>query len=320
MGWRRGRAAPTASGPSTSTAMRTERSAPPTRAKEASSWATSARSRSGEAASSREAEVDHPRPAVGADEDVGPPQVAVGDAVLLERGDLLPRRPHELVGHLVVGERVQRSTVDGVVGEQHRVGADVDHRPHPRRADAHVPGVQRDEGLVLDRAPQVRERPLVAHVAEAQEPPQPEEQVRGPLVRAEHLHEQRTAVDGAGQVRGAPHERRPTPAPARPPPGRRRPGPPRARRGSGGATADRGRAAPRIRPSPPGRRRGTPRPAARPTRRCAAPPPPPATPRRRVATAAPRTGRGPRRRPPPAPAPARSRWTRSRARPARRGR
>ena len=71
------------------------------------------------------------------------------------------------------------------------------------RAHADVAGLQRHQGLVLDRAAQRDERPLVADVLQPQPPVEAEEEVGGPFGGAAHLHIRRAAVvEGGEEVRG----------------------------------------------------------------------------------------------------------------------
>ena len=101
----------------------------------------------------REPEVDQPRNAVVLHEHVGAAQVAMCGPVVAQQGHLRPDCPHQVVGHVVVGDPVERRPVDHLVGEQHRVVAHVDHTAKSRRSDADVAGHQCDERFVLDRAP-----------------------------------------------------------------------------------------------------------------------------------------------------------------------
>ena len=73
-------------------ATRTGRSGPATTASDASSWATSASSSASSTASSAKPKSISHGVAVAVDEHVGPAQVAVGDAVAAQQGDLVEQR------------------------------------------------------------------------------------------------------------------------------------------------------------------------------------------------------------------------------------
>ena len=149
-----------------------------------------------------EAEVDEPRRPLAVDEHVGAAQVAMGDAVTAQQGDLFEHRGHHGVGHGLVRQGVDRGTVDAVVRQQHRVDPDAHDTAHARRVHADVARDQRDERLVLDRALQRGERAIVADVLEPQEPVHPVHQVGRPLGLAEHLHEHALPVLEGREVRG----------------------------------------------------------------------------------------------------------------------
>ena len=101
-----------------------------------------------------ETEVDHPDLAVAGEEDVRQPQIAMCDAMLVERGDLLPHRAEHVVGQRTRLEPVDRLAVHRVVGEHHRIRA----RPSRRRATVACGS----RHLVPRARGTLRARPLVA--------------------------------------------------------------------------------------------------------------------------------------------------------------
>ena len=70
---------------------------------------------------------------------------------------------------VVVGDTVERGAVDHLVGEQHRVLADIDDAAEAGGPDADVACDQRNEGLVFDRAAKGGERPIVTDVLQPEE-------------------------------------------------------------------------------------------------------------------------------------------------------
>ena len=147
-----------------------------------------------------EAEVDQPRFAIRLDEHVGPSEIAMGNPMRPQDRHLLPDSPHQLVGDLVTLEPVERHAVDHLVGEQHRVGADIDDAAQPWRPNRFIAGHQRHQGFVLDGSPQRREGAIVADVFQSEEPVHPEQQVGRALLGAEHLDEQPGAVGEGREV------------------------------------------------------------------------------------------------------------------------
>lgn len=141
------------------------------------------------------AEVHQPGTAVAVDEDVGPDQVAMGDARGVEEAHLPPRLAEQLVVDLL-------RVVVGKVAAGHLL-------QHDHRARA-VPTGQRDigspdaggssghghRGLVLGLRGEAGHRVLVTHLAQREHTRQPEEPVGVPRIRVEHLHEQPAPVAG----------------------------------------------------------------------------------------------------------------------------
>ena len=203
-----------------------------------------------------EPEVDDPGVAVVGQEDVGEPQVAMGDAVGAHQRQLRPHAGHHLVGHLRGLDAVQGTTRDGLVREHEAVGLRGGECREPRRADADVAGRQRDERFVLDGPAQRGERLLVTEIARLEAAVDAEHQVGAALVVAERLDEQRGPVAAGREVRAWSREHRGSPAPTAP--GARRPRPARRRstRRSGGG---RGRRPGRWRRRPPSTPRARPR-------------------------------------------------------------
>ena len=147
-----------------------------------------------------EPEVDHPWCSVVFDKDVGTTQVAVRDAVLAQHADLLPRRPHQLIGHRLIGDTVEGVTADHLVGEQHRIAADIDDAAQSRGTHADVAGDQCDQCFVFDRSSQRRERPIVADVLESQKAVGAKQQIRSTLLRSQDLDEDTGAVGKCAEV------------------------------------------------------------------------------------------------------------------------
>jgi hypothetical protein len=149
-----------------------------------------------------EAEVDHPGLAVVVQEHVGQAKVPVRDALVAQQRHLGPDAVEHLVGDRLVRLAVERLPVDGLVGQQHPVGADGGDAAQPRCADAAVAGLEGNERLVLHGPSQRAERPLVADVLEGEPPDDPEHEVRAALVATEGLDEQLLAVGRSGEPRG----------------------------------------------------------------------------------------------------------------------
>ena len=144
---RRSSAVRIAPAPTTATPAATARSAPTLVADEASSSARSVASRWSDAASSLKPEVDDPGGTVVRQEDVGQPQVAVGDAVGAHPGELRPHLGQYVVGHLVGFEAVERASGDRLVRQHVPVGLGVGERDHAGGADAQVAGGERHQRL-----------------------------------------------------------------------------------------------------------------------------------------------------------------------------
>ena len=116
-----------------------------------------------------EAEVNEPGRARGSTTTFAAIQIAVGDAMGVQDRELPPDRVEQrVVDRVAVVDLVKRVTVDQVVGDQHRIGADFGECTHARGAHAHVTRLERCQGLMLDVAPQRPERTLVADVLQAQ--------------------------------------------------------------------------------------------------------------------------------------------------------
>ena len=125
----------------------------------------------------------------------------MGDAPPVQALDLGPDGREQLVGELRVVDRVERPGVECVVGQNHGSVVDLGEPEERRRPHAEGRRPQRHQSLVLDRAPQRRERPLVAHVLEPHRAVEAEQQVGAALLGADHLHEGGAAVAERGEVR-----------------------------------------------------------------------------------------------------------------------
>ena len=150
-----------------------------------------------------ETEVDDPRHAIGVDEQIGAPEVAVRDAFAPQEGDLLPDPAQQVVTPRLF-DPVQGGAVDGGVREQEPVRFDGRDREEVRRADPAVARLERDQRFVLDRAAERREGAFVADVAQPESTVDPEQEVRVSFVLAEHLDEHAVA-----RLRRAEPRRRP---------------------------------------------------------------------------------------------------------------
>ena len=126
-GWRNGSAVPTASLPITPIAESTARSGPMTMASAASSWATSCASRSSSTASSLNPKSITHGGAVGVDEQVGAPQVAVRDALTPQQRNLFPDAAQQLVAPRLRNP-IERRAFDRLVREEQPVGLDRSRR------------------------------------------------------------------------------------------------------------------------------------------------------------------------------------------------
>ena len=197
-------AAATASVPSTPTAAVTARSGPTLNAVDTMSSPTSDSEDVVGLGELAESEVDEPRMVVVVEEDVGEPEVAVGDVALAEVGDLLPELRQHVVGDRVVGNGVERRAVDRFVCEQHRRLVDRCDRQEVGRAHPEIGGTQRDECFVLDGTSERRERRFVADVAQTGAAVEAEEEIGVALVTAQDLHEHTVAVVERAEVRGRP--------------------------------------------------------------------------------------------------------------------
>ncbi len=152
-----------------------------------------------------ETEIDEPRRARLVDHDVPSPEVAVGDSVGAQDRDLFPDRAQErVVDGLTRIDLVERLTVDEVVGHEHRIGADLRDRAHPRSAHADVTGLQRRQCFVLHVAAQRPERALVTHVLQPERSEGPVEHVSRTFLGAQHLAVELRAVGAGGHVGARP--------------------------------------------------------------------------------------------------------------------
>ena len=168
--------------------------------------------------------MSHGAPVV-VDDDVRAAQVAVRDPVRAQDRDLLPQRAEERVVDVVAVDGVERSCPStwSNASSIESVPTSAMAR-QARRAHADVARLQRHERLVLDRAPQRDERPLVADVLQPEVPVDAEQEVGRALVGAAHLDQEPRAVVEGGEEDARARVRR---ARAAPSVGDREPGGPR---------------------------------------------------------------------------------------------
>ena len=148
-----------------------------------------------------ESEVDEQDPAVIGQEDVGQPQIPMGDRVGPQDQHVAPHLGDHFVGQSIDGHLVEGATVDRLVGQGDVVATDLGHCQHTRRRDAERPGVVGHERFVLCRSLQRHLGWRVAGSAQPNPADGAKEQVSRPLVAAEGLDEDLCAIGGDASPR-----------------------------------------------------------------------------------------------------------------------
>ncbi|MGX1303173.1 hypothetical protein RKD35_004661 [Streptomyces albogriseolus] len=131
-------------------------------------------------------------------------QPAVRDAAGLQRLHLVPGVAQQVVGDLLVGQRVQRVSAGVLVDEHHRVGAELRRGDQLGRVGAGRDGGVGQQGLLLQRLAQRLQAPAGGEAAQRQIAPRPVEEALSLLLAVDHGDVEGRAVLQGDEVAAPP--------------------------------------------------------------------------------------------------------------------